>query len=148
MTVFLPPPSSGRLPWIPDNMTTPQFILDFHHPIRPQRPNGVPWLVADKSGKRMDLEEIQTRTTGLAVSFTTVLFLPSISFLSWVQSHCTSQLSEYYDLSDTRCCELGEGETTKGPASVPPWETECRGPIWFVLVSSRGLDPITHSPLL
>ncbi|KAF9050881.1 phenylacetyl-CoA ligase [Hymenopellis radicata] len=75
MTVFRAPPSSGQLPWIPDDMTTPQFILDFHHPIRPQRPNGVPWLVADKSGKRMDLEEIQTRTTGLAVSLQTKYFI-------------------------------------------------------------------------
>ncbi|KAG9225433.1 hypothetical protein CCMSSC00406_0002936 [Pleurotus cornucopiae] len=83
MSVFRPPKSSGQAPHIPDDLTIPQFILDYHHPIRPHRPNGVPWLVADKSGKRMDLEEvsaaqraaklanheqIQTRTTGLAVS--------------------------------------------------------------------------------
>ncbi|KAL4257832.1 hypothetical protein AB1N83_009460 [Pleurotus pulmonarius] len=68
MSVFRAPTSSGEAPHIPDDLTIPQFILDNHHPIRPHRPNGVPWLVADKSGKRMDLEEIQTRTTGLAIS--------------------------------------------------------------------------------
>ncbi len=59
MTTFQAPPSSGQLPEIPDDLTTPQFILDYQHPIRPQRPNGVPWLVADKSGQAMDLEEVR-----------------------------------------------------------------------------------------
>ncbi|KAF9016512.1 acetyl-CoA synthetase-like protein, partial [Hymenopellis radicata] len=71
MTTFQAPSSSGQLPEIPDDLTIPQFILDYQHPIRPQRPNGVPWLVADKSGQAMGLEEIRRRTTGLALGLQT-----------------------------------------------------------------------------
>lgn len=60
MTIFYAPASSGQLPPIPDDLTTPQFILDYHHPIRPQRPLGVPWLVADKSGQHLNLEEVDS----------------------------------------------------------------------------------------
>ncbi|KAH9478626.1 4-coumarate--CoA ligase 2 [Psilocybe cubensis] len=53
---------------LPDDVTVPQFILDTHHLSRPERPAGVPWLMADKSGRTYDLEEIHKRTNGLAVS--------------------------------------------------------------------------------
>ncbi|PPQ84132.1 hypothetical protein CVT25_003343 [Psilocybe cyanescens] len=52
---------------IPDDLTVPQFILDTHHETRPERPKGVPWLVADKSGNEIGLNEIHKRTNGLAV---------------------------------------------------------------------------------
>ncbi|KAG7444137.1 phenylacetyl-CoA ligase [Guyanagaster necrorhizus] len=57
----------GSLPHVPDDLTIPQFILDYAHPIRPERPNGVPWLVTDRSGRKIHLDEIQRRTNGLAV---------------------------------------------------------------------------------
>ncbi|KAK0460013.1 phenylacetyl-CoA ligase [Desarmillaria tabescens] len=57
----------GRLPYVPDDLTIPQFILDHAHPIRLERPKDVPWLVTDKSGRKMHLDEIQRRTNGLAV---------------------------------------------------------------------------------
>ncbi|KAK0222170.1 phenylacetyl-CoA ligase [Armillaria fumosa] len=58
----------GKLPHVPDDLTLSQFILDHDHPIRPKRPKDVPWLVTDKSGREIDLDEIQRRTNGLAVS--------------------------------------------------------------------------------
>ncbi|KAK0201505.1 phenylacetyl-CoA ligase [Desarmillaria ectypa] len=57
----------GRLPYVPDDLTVPQFTLDYAHPIRPERPKGVPWLVTDKSGRKIHLDEIQRRTNSLAV---------------------------------------------------------------------------------
>ncbi|KAK0437127.1 phenylacetyl-CoA ligase [Desarmillaria tabescens] len=57
----------GRLPHVPDDLTIPQFILDHDHPIRSKRPKGVPWLVTDKSGRKIHLDEIQRRANGLAV---------------------------------------------------------------------------------
>ncbi|KAG6911586.1 hypothetical protein DXG01_011889 [Tephrocybe rancida] len=41
---------SGPLPHIPDNLSIPQFFLDDHNPIRPNRPEGTPWLIHDESG--------------------------------------------------------------------------------------------------
>ncbi|KIY71971.1 amp dependent CoA ligase [Cylindrobasidium torrendii FP15055 ss-10] len=65
MNIFESP--AGPIPDIPDDLIIPQFILDSQHPIRPKRPQGTPWLVADKSGKSLDLEEIQRRTNGLTL---------------------------------------------------------------------------------
>lgn len=46
-------------PPIPDNLSIPQFILDSTHPLRPLRPNNVPWLVEDASGRCVGLEEVR-----------------------------------------------------------------------------------------
>ncbi|KAL0951462.1 hypothetical protein HGRIS_008150 [Hohenbuehelia grisea] len=54
------------LPAIPDDLTVPQFLLDSQHPSRPRRPEGVPWLVEDASGRPIGLEEIKHRVSGLA----------------------------------------------------------------------------------
>ncbi len=48
----------GKLPHVPDDLSLPQFILDHDHPIRPKRPKDVPWLVTDKSGRKMGLDEV------------------------------------------------------------------------------------------
>ncbi|KAI9462217.1 hypothetical protein HD554DRAFT_2206554 [Boletus coccyginus] len=51
---------------VPDDLTIPQFFLDSHHPLRPARQAGVPWLIDDATGRSVDLEEVRTRTFGLA----------------------------------------------------------------------------------
>ena len=43
---------------IPDDLTIPQFFLDHHHPLRTVRPQGVPWLVDDVSGRAVAYEEV------------------------------------------------------------------------------------------
>ncbi|PPQ88581.1 hypothetical protein CVT25_009961 [Psilocybe cyanescens] len=74
---------AGDLPSIPDDLSIPQFILDSHHEMRPDWPQGLPWLVADKSGRTLGLDEacidlkanitwytlvqIQKRTNALAI---------------------------------------------------------------------------------
>ncbi|KAF7307183.1 Phenylacetyl-CoA ligase [Mycena indigotica] len=65
-TTFTPPPDALPLPEIPDNLTIPQFIFDTAQPTRPARPDSVPWLIEDHSGKRIGLDELRLRTTGLA----------------------------------------------------------------------------------
>ncbi|KAH9065666.1 amp dependent CoA ligase [Lactarius vividus] len=64
MTEFVSP--GGPLPYIPDNLTLAQFILDSTHPYRPLRPQGVPWLIEDATGRKIGLEEARTRVLGLA----------------------------------------------------------------------------------
>ncbi|KAF8558343.1 acetyl-CoA synthetase-like protein [Imleria badia] len=51
---------------VPDDLTIPQFFLDSHHPLRPARKAGVPWLIEDATARPIDLEELRTRTFGLA----------------------------------------------------------------------------------
>ncbi|KZV70955.1 amp dependent CoA ligase [Peniophora sp. CONT] len=51
---------------IPDDLTLAQFTLDAHHPARAVHPRGVPWLVEDGTGRKVDLEEIRARVSGLA----------------------------------------------------------------------------------
>lgn len=46
------------LPYIPDNLSIPQFFLDGQHPIRPLRGNGIPWLIEDVSGRNVGIEEV------------------------------------------------------------------------------------------
>ncbi|KAJ7033210.1 amp dependent CoA ligase [Mycena alexandri] len=58
--------SDRTLPHIPDDVTLEQFILGYRHEARPRRPDFAPWLVADKTGRQIRLEEIQQRVTGLA----------------------------------------------------------------------------------
>jgi 4-coumarate--CoA ligase len=44
---------------IPDDLTIPQFFLDSHHPLRPARQAGVPWLIEDATGRPIDFEEVR-----------------------------------------------------------------------------------------
>ena len=44
---------------VPDDLTVPQFFLDAHHPLRPVRKTGVPWLVEDATGRPIDCEEVR-----------------------------------------------------------------------------------------
>jgi hypothetical protein len=46
------------LPFIPDNLSIPQFILDTQHPTRPLRKHGIPWLIEDASGRKVGFEEV------------------------------------------------------------------------------------------
>ncbi|KAJ7089354.1 amp dependent CoA ligase [Mycena belliarum] len=54
------------LPHVPDDITLEQFILGYRHEARPQRPNSAPWLIEDRTGRQVRLDEINKRTTGLA----------------------------------------------------------------------------------
>ena len=56
MTEFVSP--GGPLPHIPDDLTLTQFIFDSTHECRPIRPQGVPWLVDDATGRKIGLEEV------------------------------------------------------------------------------------------
>lgn len=56
MTEFVS--SGGPLPHIPDNLTLTQFIFNSTHECRPVRPQGVPWLVEDATGRKIGLEEV------------------------------------------------------------------------------------------
>ncbi|KAJ6544154.1 amp dependent CoA ligase [Mycena capillaripes] len=66
LTVTMPEfEGRGKLPRIPDDMTLEEFMLDYNHELRPTRPVGVPWLVVEKTGRKVDVDEIRTRTRGL-----------------------------------------------------------------------------------
>lgn len=54
------------LPFIPDNLSIPQFILDAQHPTRPLRKDGIPWIIDDASGRKVGFEELRRRSYGLA----------------------------------------------------------------------------------
>ncbi|KAG8214730.1 hypothetical protein J3R82DRAFT_9818 [Butyriboletus roseoflavus] len=47
---------------VPDDLTIPQFFLDSHHPLRPTRKAGVPWLIEDATGRHIGLEEVRGRS--------------------------------------------------------------------------------------
>jgi hypothetical protein len=49
--------SLESLPHIPDDLTVPQFILDYPHTTRPIRKHGSPWLIEDTTGKEIGFEE-------------------------------------------------------------------------------------------
>ena len=53
---------------IPDDLTIPQFILNAHtdsnRPTRDARADT--WLIQDKTGRRIGLDELKRRTNGLA----------------------------------------------------------------------------------
>ncbi|TFK56581.1 phenylacetyl-CoA ligase [Heliocybe sulcata] len=57
---------AGPVPHVPDDLTLVQFMLDSQHPTRPVRPDGVPWLIEDTTGRRVGSEEIRARVFGLA----------------------------------------------------------------------------------
>lgn len=44
---------------IPDDLTIPQFFLDYHHPLRPVRKDLTPWLIEDATGRRISYEEVR-----------------------------------------------------------------------------------------
>lgn len=55
MTIFRGPPT----PYIQDDLTIPQFILDSHHPARPVRPHGIPWLIDDATGTKVGFDGVR-----------------------------------------------------------------------------------------
>ncbi|KAH0832171.1 hypothetical protein J3R83DRAFT_13084 [Lanmaoa asiatica] len=57
---------AGELPYIPDNLTLAQFVLDSQHPSRPIRQHGIPWFIEDHTGRTLGYEEIRARVFGLA----------------------------------------------------------------------------------
>jgi hypothetical protein len=61
----MPEFSSDRfLPFVPDNLTVPQFFLDQTHEMRPTRPKATPWLIADQSEPESGLELTAVRISG------------------------------------------------------------------------------------
>ncbi|KAJ7103285.1 amp dependent CoA ligase [Mycena belliarum] len=50
----------------PDDLSLPQFFLDFQHSSRPVRPPNVPWLIEDQTGRPIAFDELRIRTAGLA----------------------------------------------------------------------------------
>ena len=52
---------AGELPYIPDNLTLAQFILDSQHPSRPIRKHGIPWLIEDHTGRTLGYEEVRSQ---------------------------------------------------------------------------------------
>ncbi|QRW11517.1 AMP binding enzyme [Ceratobasidium sp. AG-Ba] len=49
-----------------DDMTIPQFMLDYPHPLRPARDVNSPWLIEDETGRTIGFEEVRARVWGLA----------------------------------------------------------------------------------
>ena len=45
-------------PPIPDDLTIPQFFLDYQHPLRPVRKDLTPWLIEDATGRKIGYEEV------------------------------------------------------------------------------------------
>ncbi|KAK7064017.1 4-coumarate--CoA ligase-like 1 [Favolaschia claudopus] len=66
MTEFRAVPESSPLPSIPDDLTIPQFFLDYKHPSQPVRPPSVPWFIEDHTARPVTFDEIRQRTSGLA----------------------------------------------------------------------------------
>ncbi|TBU21456.1 amp dependent CoA ligase [Dichomitus squalens] len=54
------------LPFIPDDLSLPQFLLDVHHPSRPVRTKPQACFIEETSGREIGLDEIRARTHGLA----------------------------------------------------------------------------------
>lgn len=50
--------SSQSLPHIPDDLTIPQFILDTQSSSRPIRPDAIPWLIEDRTGRKLGFAEV------------------------------------------------------------------------------------------
>lgn len=51
--------SPMALPFIPDNLSIPQFFLDSQHSTRPLREEGIPWLINDVTGRKIGFEEVR-----------------------------------------------------------------------------------------
>lgn len=58
--------ASEPAPFIPDDLTVPQFFFDSDHPLRAIRPHGVPFFVDDATGRAVDSREARKRVDGLA----------------------------------------------------------------------------------
>ncbi|OCH94583.1 phenylacetyl-CoA ligase [Obba rivulosa] len=54
------------LPYIPDDLTVAQFMLDSHHPTRPIPKHPRAWLIEDATGRQIYYDEIRARVSGLA----------------------------------------------------------------------------------
>ncbi|KAI0347854.1 amp dependent CoA ligase [Trametopsis cervina] len=67
MTEFYPP--GDPLPYIPDDLTVAQFMLDAYHASRPAPQSLMPWLIEDTTGRKIGYDEIRARTFGLANAF-------------------------------------------------------------------------------
>ncbi|KAI0275165.1 hypothetical protein BC834DRAFT_851417 [Gloeopeniophorella convolvens] len=63
MSELLP---SEPAPFIPDNLTIPQFFFDSDHELRAIRPQGTPFFVDDATGRAVDSREVRKRVDGLA----------------------------------------------------------------------------------
>nr|BAR45485.1 long chain acyl-CoA synthetase [Gelatoporia subvermispora] len=63
MTEFKGP---QELPFVPDDLSVPQFILDSHHLSQPVVKTDIPRFIDDATGRRIGIEEIRARTFGLA----------------------------------------------------------------------------------
>jgi hypothetical protein len=48
----------GPLPYIPDDLTLPQFIFDYKHTSRPTRSPEIPWLIEDETGRKIGVDEV------------------------------------------------------------------------------------------
>ncbi|KAI0937764.1 hypothetical protein AcW1_003837 [Taiwanofungus camphoratus] len=56
----------GPLPHVPDDLTIVQFMLDHQHPTKPAVKQSSPWLIEDATGRKIGIDEIRSRTQGLA----------------------------------------------------------------------------------
>jgi hypothetical protein len=50
--------ASEPAPFIPDDLTVPQFFFDSDHPLRAIRPHGVPFFVDDATGRAVDSRDV------------------------------------------------------------------------------------------
>ncbi|KAJ7152691.1 amp dependent CoA ligase [Mycena crocata] len=54
------------VPHFPEDLTLPQFLFDYQHPIRLHRESGIPWLVDAVTGKAVLQDELIARVWDLA----------------------------------------------------------------------------------
>ncbi|KAH9947836.1 amp dependent CoA ligase [Amylocystis lapponica] len=59
----------GPLPSVPHDMTCSQFMFSCYRLPRPQVENPGPWLIDDATGRKVYVDEVRTRTWGLANAF-------------------------------------------------------------------------------
>ena len=59
--------SQAPIPFIPDNLTIPQFFLDYHHPLRPVREATTPIFIDDDNGRKIGLEEVRLSSSALSM---------------------------------------------------------------------------------
>ena len=55
----------GAIPYVPDDLTIPQFILDTHHPARPTLKKLIPWIVEDATGREIGSDEVSAQCAPL-----------------------------------------------------------------------------------
>ena len=51
----------GPLPFIPDDVTIAQFILNEQHPTRPVQTGTRPWLIEEVTGRKISSDEVSSR---------------------------------------------------------------------------------------